>query len=80
MIKQTFKDMIVPLVVGVREGATSDILHAQVVPAGLESIPSCNDVPDAIFLLDLGEQDCDILVPRRIGLDVSVTLVLLYDN
>ena len=29
-------------------------------------------------MLDLGEQDRDILVLRRIGFDVSVALVLLY--
>ncbi len=58
--------------------ASSDIPHTQMVPAGLESIPFCYDVPDTIFLLDLGEQDCDILVPRRIGLDASVTVVSLY--
>ena len=49
MIEQTFKDLIVPLVVGVGEGAAVDILHAQVVPAGLECIPSSYDVPDALI-------------------------------
>ncbi len=78
MIKQTFKDLVAPAVVGIRKSAAPDVLHTQVIPAGLKCIPSCHDVPDTIFLLDLGEQDFDILVPRRIRLDVSVTLVLFY--
>ena len=52
--------------------------ESQVIPSGLVSLPSRYDVPDTVFLLDLGEQDRDILVPCRVGLDVSVSLVLLY--
>lgn len=46
------------------------------VPTGCEGTPSGHNVPDVVFLLDLGEQDRDILSPRRIGLDVAVSLVL----
>ena len=78
MIKQILKYPKTPLVVGIREGAPVNAGEPQVVPSGLVSLQSRYDVPDTVFLLDLGEQDRDILVPRRIRLDVSVSLVLLY--
>lgn len=78
MLKRTFEDLIALFVVGIREVITLYVLHAQVVPVRLESIPSGHDDTDGVFLLDLGEQHCNILVQRRIGLDVLVTLALLY--
>src|SRR3990170_5880957 len=78
MIKQILKYLKAPLVVGIREGAPVNAGEPQVIPSGLVSLQSRYDVPDAVFLLDLGEQNRDILLPRRIGLDVSVPLVPLY--
>ena len=50
----------------------------QVIPSGLVGFQSRYDVPDAVFLFDLGEQNRDILLPGRIGLYVSVSPVLIY--
>ena len=44
---------------------------------GRIGIRSRNDAT-YVFLLGLSEQDCGILLPRRAGRDVSVSLVLLY--
>src|SRR3972149_159054 len=78
MIKQILKYLETPFVVGIRKRAPMHTGEPQVIPAGLVGFQSCYDVPDAVFLLDLGEQNRDILLPRRIGLDVSVPLVPLY--
>ena len=78
MIEQILKYLKVSFVVGIREGAPMNAGEPQVIPARLIGFQSRYDIPDAVFLLDLREQNRDILVPGRIGLDVSVTLVLLY--
>src|SRR3990172_12348200 len=78
MIKQILKYLKAPFVIGIREGAPVNAGEPQVVPTGLIGLQSRYDVPDTVFLLDLREQNCDILMPRRIGLDVPVSLVLFY--
>src|SRR5208283_1817978 len=78
MVEQILKYLKAAFVVGIREGTTMNTSEPQMVPSRLVSLQSRYDVPDTVFLLDLGEQDRDILVPRRIGLDVSVSLVLFY--
>ena len=78
MIKQILKDLKIAFVVRVREGASMNASKPQVIPPRLVGFQSCHDVPDAVFLLDLGEQNRDILLPGRIRLYVSISLILIY--
>src|SRR5208283_3344414 len=78
MIKQISKDLKIAFVVRVREGASMNAGKPQVIPTGLVGLQSRHDIPDAVFLLDLGEQNRDILLPGRIRLYVSISLILIY--
>jgi hypothetical protein len=78
MVEQILKYPEVPLVVGIREGAAMDAGKPQVIPAGFVGFKPRYNVPDAVFSLDLGEQNRDILLLGRIGLYVTVPLILVY--
>jgi hypothetical protein len=78
MIKQIFKYLKASFVIGIREGASANAGKPQMIPTRFVDVQSRYNVPDAVFLLDLREQNRDILLPGRIGLYVSVSLVLLY--
>ena len=77
MIKQTFKDLISPFVVGIQKGAPANTNKPPMISAGFVCSHCRYNIPDAVFL-HLGEQNRDTLVPGRAGLNVSVSLLLLY--
>ena len=78
MIKQFLKYPIVPFVVGIGEGASFYSLKADVIPLGKLGRKTCHNIPNTIFLLDLGIEYCDKLLPCVKGLHVTVSLVSFY--
>ncbi len=78
MIEQILKYPKASFIVGIRAHTPMYTSESQVIPARLVGFQRGYDVPDAVFLLDLGEQNLDILLSGRVRLYVSVSLVLIY--
>src|SRR3972149_811556 len=78
MIEQILKYRIVPFVIGIRKGASFNGLKPNVIPLGKLGCKTCLNVSKTIFLLDLGIEHCDKLLPCRKGLHVTVSLISFY--
>src|SRR3989338_6074836 len=78
MIEQLFKYLIVPFVIGVRKGASFNGLKPNVIPLGKLGCKTRYNIPKTIFLLDLGIEYCDKLLPCRKGFHVTVSSVSFY--
>jgi hypothetical protein len=75
MIKEFLKHTPVPFVVGIRERAPVHTPETNVVPPGRLGYETGLDVPQRVFLLDLGVEYRDKLLPCAEGLHVSVSPV-----
>src|SRR3990167_11516246 len=78
MIELLLKYPIVPFVIGIREGAPFNGLKPDVIQLGKLRCKTSLNVPKTIFLLDLGVEYCDKLLPCRKGLHVTVSSVSFY--
>jgi hypothetical protein len=78
MIKQFLKYSKIPFVIGIREYASFYHGKADMIPFGKLGRKACHNVSQAVFLLDLGIEYCDKLLPCRKGPHVTVSLISFY--